>query len=141
MKDHRILYLFPWLILRKYRFKYGFDIPARTKIGLGFYLNHTGGVVISSEAELGNNVNISHGVTIGYSPRGRMKGYPKIGDNVFIGPGAKIFGNVAIGDNACIGANTVVLVSIPNNSCVYGCPVKIIPGNDNEFLIINKFNT
>lgn len=84
----KLMYFFPWFILKRLKYKYGYDIPAETQIGKGFYIGHFGGIVISPKAVIGKNVNISQGVTIGLNPRGRNKGYPTIGDNVYIGPGS-----------------------------------------------------
>lgn len=83
------LYIISKLILERYMFKFGISIPPETKIGAGLYIGHFGGIVITPKAIIGKNFNISQGVTIGYSSRGKSKGYPVIGDNVYIGPGAK----------------------------------------------------
>jgi serine O-acetyltransferase len=120
------LYIFPWLVLSRLKYKYGFDIPAETVIGKGFYIGHFGGVVISPRARIGCNCNISQGVTIGFSSRGARKGYPIIGNNVYIGPGVKIIGKVRIGNNAAIGANAVVLTDVPDNGVAVGIPAKVI---------------
>ena len=75
---------------------------------------------------IGKNCNISHQVTLGASNCGQKKGVPTIGDNVFIGPGAKMFGNINIGNNVAIGANCVVTKDIPENGIVIGVPGEII---------------
>lgn len=132
----KIYYIIPWLKLNKYKYKYGFDIPAEVKIGKGFYIGHSGGVVISSKAIIGNNCNISHGITIGNNPRGKRKGFPIIGDNVYIGPGAIIIGNVRIGNNVAIGANAVVIDDIPDNAVVVGIPGKVKSfGTSNQYIL------
>lgn len=82
---------------RRYSFKYGYQIPAGTKIGAGFYIGHRGAVVINERAIIGENCNIANGVTIGQANRGKLKGTPTIGDNVWIGTGAVIVGNINIG--------------------------------------------
>lgn len=133
----KLLYLIPWMKLRKLKYRYGYDIPAETKIGVGFYIGHIGGIVISSNAIIGNNCNISQGVTIGYSSRGNKKGYPTIGSNVYIGPGAVIIGNIKIGDHVAIGANAVVLNDIGNNQVAAGIPAKVVSLNGSDGFILN----
>jgi len=132
-----LLYIVPWYKLRKLKYRFGYDIPAETAIGKGFYIGHIGGIVITSKAVIGNNCNISQGVTIGYSSRGRNKGYPTIGNKVYIGPGAVIIGNIKIGNNAAIGANAVVLKDIEENAVAVGVPSKIINFNGSEGYILN----
>ena len=75
---------------------------------------------------IGSNCNLSHGVTIGVTRRGDKMGVPIIGDNVYIGPGAKIIGRVNIGNNAAIGANCVVTKDVPDFGVVVGIPGKVI---------------
>ena len=122
----RPLYFVSILIFRHYSFKYGIAIPSQTKICKGFYIGHFSSIIVSMDDVIGSNVNISQGVTIGASSRGKNMGAPKIGNNVYIGPGAKIFGNISIGDNVAIGANAVVNMSIPSNAVVGGIPAKIL---------------
>ena len=120
--------LFPllWLILHHHEIKYGISISYKTQIGSGFYIGHFGGIIVNHNAVIGKNCNISHQVTLGVANRGVRKGYPVIGDNVYIGPGAKIIGNVNIGNNAAIGANCVVTKDVPENGVVVGVPGKVI---------------
>lgn len=134
----KLFYLIPWMKLRRLKFKFGFDIPAETKIGKGFYIGHFGGVVITPEAIIGNNCNISQGITIGYSSRGKNKGYPILGNNIYIGPGAVIIGKIKIGNNVAIGANAVVVDNIPDNAVAAGIPAKIINFNTSEGYILNQ---
>lgn len=135
---NRILYFFVWFIHRRLTIKYGFDIPAETQIGKGFYIGHFGGIVVSARAVIGSNVNISQGVTIGKSSRGRKKGYPVIKDGVYIAPGAVIIGNIIIGENVAIGANAVVIEDVPDNAVVVGNPALIVSSNGSEGYILNK---
>lgn len=85
-----------------------------------------GGIVVNPLVKIGKNCNLSQGVTIGQLNRGIKKGVPVIGNNVYIGPGAKVIGNIKIGDNVAIGANSVVVDDVPNNSVVIGVPAKIV---------------
>jgi serine O-acetyltransferase len=107
-------------------YKLGISIPYTTSIGSGFYIGHFGGIVVNEKSVIGRNCNISHGVTLGVANRGRNKGCPTIGDNVYIGPGAKIVGAVRVGSNVAIGANCVVTRDIPDGSVVVGVPGRVI---------------
>lgn len=124
-----ILYPFARSMLKHYKYKFGISIPYETEIGSGFYIGHFGGIVVSGKSIIGKNFNISHGVTLGMANRGPNKGYPSIGDNVYIGPGAKIVGAIMIGNNVAIGANCVVTKNIPDNAVVIGVPGRIISYN------------
>ncbi|GAB4130691.1 serine O-acetyltransferase [Thermopirellula anaerolimosa] len=129
-KSHPLLkctaYPFAYLMLRRLRYIFGISIPIDTPIGSGFYIGHFGGIVVHNRCVIGKNCNLSHGVTLGQANRGPRKGWPVIGDNVYIGPGAKIIGRVAIGNNVAIGANCVVTKDIPDNAVVVGIPGKVI---------------
>ncbi len=114
------------IILRHYTYKYGIAIPYNTKIGSGFYIGHFGGIVVSGRSVIGKNCNISQCVTLGQANRGKNKGWPVIGDNVYIGPGAKIVGKVKVGNNVAIGANCVVTRDAPDNAVVVGIPGEVI---------------
>ena len=87
-------------------------------IGPGLYIGHFGGIIVSSAAVIGENCNISHGVTIGAAGTRQRGGVPRIGNNVYIGPGAKVFGRITIGNNVKIGANCVVHKDVPENAVV-----------------------
>lgn len=113
-------------ILRRKMIKYGIEIYHTTQVGEGFYIGHFGGIIVNPKAKIGKNCNISHGVTIGLSIRGKNKGVPTLGDNIFIGPGAKIFGNIKIGDDVAIGANSVVTKSFDSNKTIAGIPATVI---------------
>lgn len=124
-------YLFPFfvfsrLMVRRVRYKYGVSIPAGVRIGKGFYIGHFGGVVIHRDVVIGDNCNISQGVTIGIANRGRLKGVPSIGNRVFIGPGAVVVGGGLVGDEAMIGANSVVNFDVPPRAVVVGNPAVVI---------------
>ncbi len=100
---------------------HGFDVPASVQIGPGLYVPHPVATVIMAE-EIGSNVSLISSITIGM--RDGLK-FPKIGNNVFIGTGAKILGNITIGDNVNIGANAVVLKDVPDGATAVGVPAKI----------------
>ncbi|HEV7380784.1 MAG TPA: serine acetyltransferase [Dyadobacter sp.] len=106
--------------------KYGFQIPLGTKIGAGLYIGHHGTIVINRLAVIGKNCNITHNVTIGMQNRGAKKGYPTIGDNVWIGTGAVIVGSIIVENNVIIAPNAYVNFDVPQNSIVIGNPGKII---------------
>ena len=114
------IFLSPVYLLQYYRMKtnWGIDIPRKTNIGEGFYIGHFGGITISPGAVIGKNMNISQQVTIGVSGQGEKRGCPAIGDNVYIAPGAKLFGKITIGNNVKIGANAVIHKDIPDNAVV-----------------------
>ncbi len=131
------LFLITMVILQRYKYKYGIVISPKTNIGPGLYIGHFGGIVINSEAKIGKNLNISQGVTIGMANRGENKGVATIGDNVYIGPGAKIVGAVKIGNNVAIGANCVVTKNVPDNAVVVGVPGRVISMNGSKGYIGN----
>ena len=126
-----------FLWLRRYQFRFGIDIPLETEIGPGLFIGHFGSIVINADSTLGANCNISQGVTIGKVPRGGHVGEPKIGSNVYIGPGAKIIGGVCIGDGAAIGANAVVNRDVPPGVSVAGIPAEIV-GTEGSVGYVNR---
>lgn len=125
-KKHSMMWLLFTLLIKKYQYKYGFQIPSATEIGEGFYIGHFGTIVINGKAKIGRNCNIAHGVTIGQANRGKLKGYPTIGDHVWIGTGSVIVGNINIGSNVLIAPNSFVNIDVEDNSLVIGNPCKII---------------
>ncbi|MEM2890945.1 MAG: serine O-acetyltransferase [Thermoplasmata archaeon] len=104
----------------------GADIHPGAKIGRNFFIDHATGVVIGETAEIGDNVSIYQGVTLGGVSTEKKKRHPTIGNNVVIGAGATILGPVTIGDNVRVGAGSVVVKSVPPNSTVVGVPAKIV---------------
>ena len=104
----------------------GIEIHPGAKIGKGVFIDHGMGVVIGETAEIGNDVTLYHGVTLGGTSLEKGKRHPTIGDRVVIGAGAKILGNITIGDDSRIGANAVVVKSTPVNSVVVGVPGQIV---------------
>lgn len=138
-KRNKILFLFYFLWLRRLKFKYGIDISYRTTIGAGFYIGHFGGIVVHGDVKIGNNCNISQGVTLGVSNSGKNKGTPTINDNVFIGPNAGVFGNIEIGSNVTIGANSVVTKTIPSHSTVVSSAITVLDKDLSENYIHNRY--
>jgi serine O-acetyltransferase len=104
----------------------GISIPASSRIGHSFYIGHFGGVIINSNAIIGNNCNISQGVTIGVSGRGEKRGTPIIEDDVYIGANAVVSGKITIGKGVLIGACSLVNSSVSDQSVVLGVPAVII---------------
>ncbi|WP_069212023.1 serine O-acetyltransferase [Vibrio anguillarum] len=117
-----IIRLFPIFMYKFYKIIYVSDINYRADIGPGFCIYHVFGTTFGQMVRIGSNVTIVHGVTIA----GKNKCFPVIGDNVYIGCGACILGDITIGNNAIIGANAVVTKSVPDNGVVVGNPSKII---------------
>jgi serine O-acetyltransferase len=113
-------------ISEKAKRKTGIEIHPGATIGKGLFIDHGMGVVIGETAIIGNNVTMFHGVTLGGTGKEKRKRHPTIEDNVYIGCGAKILGNITIGENSKIGANAVVLKDVPKNATVVGIPGKII---------------
>lgn len=110
----------------------GISIPYSAQIGSKFYIGHFGGIIINAKAVIGNNCNISQGVTIGVSGRGEKRGVPHIGNHVYIGANATIVGNVEVGDYCVVAANSLVVSSVFPNKTVAGVPAKEISDNTSK---------
>ena len=108
------------------RFLTGIEIHPGAKIGRRLFIDHGHGVVIGETAIVGNDVTLYQGVTLGGTGKEHGKRHPTIEDNVVVGGGAKILGNIAVGRNCRIGAGSVVLRNVPDNSTVVGVPGHII---------------
>ncbi len=104
----------------------GVEIHPGARIGQAFFIDHGMGVVIGETAEIGDNVTLYHGVTLGGVSLEKGKRHPTIADNVVIGAGAKVLGNITIGESSRIGANAVVVKPVPPNSVVVGVPGQIV---------------
>ncbi|KAA8666952.1 serine O-acetyltransferase EpsC [Clostridium sp. MT-14] len=117
----------------------GIEIHPGAKIGKGLFIDHGMGVVIGETAEVGDNVTLYHGVTLGGTGKDTGKRHPTIGNNVFIGSGAKILGPIVVGDNVKIGANAVVLKDIPSDCTAVGIPVRIIYRKRAEVIEIKDY--
>lgn len=116
------------LLIRRNGYRYGFSIPTNV-FGPGLRIFHPGPIVVSSAATVGERCSIHNGVVIGHhigrtSAGGPGRMVPVIGDNVFIGPGAKVFGRITIGDDCMIGANAVVTHDVEAGSLVHGVPAR-----------------
>jgi len=106
----------------------GVQLSVNSDIGAGFYIGHFSCVIVTAK-KIGKNCSIGQGVTIGSKGAGKSNGWPTLGDNVYIGAGAKIIGNIVIGNNVSIGANAVVTKDIPDNCTAVGIPAKILINN------------
>lgn len=118
--------VFPRVVSQLARLLTGIEIHPAAHIGRGFFIDHGMGVVIGETAEVGDYVTLFQGVTLGGTGKERGKRHPTLGNHVVVGAGAKILGGIRIGDNVKIGANSVVLKSIPPNSTVIGVPARVI---------------
>ena len=115
----------PRLISQIARFFTGIEIHPGATIGRGLFIDHGMGVVIGETSIIGDNVTLFQGCTLGGTGKETGKRHPTLGDNIVIGTGAKVLGNIEIGSNSYVGANAVVLKSVPPNSTVVGVPGRI----------------
>ena len=118
----------PRFISQAARWLTGVEIHPAAKIGTGFFIDHGMGVVIGETTEIGDFVTLFQGVTLGGTGKERGKRHPTLGSHVVVGAGAKVLGGIRIGDNVKVGANAVVLRSVPPNSTVVGNPGRIVRG-------------
>jgi len=119
------LFFLARLISQISRWLTGIEIHPGAIIGKRFFIDHGMGVVIGETAVIGDDVLLYQGVTLGGTGLGKEKRHPTIGNNVVIGTGAKVLGNITVGDNSYIGANAVVIKDVPSNSTVVGVPGRI----------------
>jgi len=135
--NHRIAHLFyrkkfyfiARLISQLSRFFTGVEIHPGAKIGSRFFIDHGMGVVIGETCEIGDNVTIYQGVTLGGTGKEKGKRHPTIKDNVLIATGAKVLGSITIGENSKVGAGSVVLKDVPDHSTVVGIPGRVVVQN------------
>lgn len=128
-----------WKILHaRMRDKYGLEIPIKTSIGFGMYLGHAFNITINPEAIIGRNCNIHKGVTIGRENRGKRKGAPNIGDDVWIGVNATVVGGIRVGSDVLVAPNAYVNRDIPDHSIVLGNPCRVIARNYATECYINR---
>lgn len=131
---HRIahhFYLKGWVVIPRLlntfsRFLTGIDIHPGAKLGPGLFIDHGMGLVIGETAELGSNVTLYQGVTLGGTGKEKGKRHPTIGNNVVVSSGAKVLGSFKVGDNSKIGSGSVVLKEVPPNSVVVGVPGRVV---------------
>ncbi|MBQ8682281.1 MAG: serine O-acetyltransferase [Selenomonadales bacterium] len=131
---HRLshkLYLKGWVLLPRLisnfaRFLTGIEIHPGATIGEGLFIDHGTGIVIGETAEIGKNVTLYQGVTLGGTGKEKGKRHPTIGDNVVVASGAKVLGSFTVGNHAKIGAGSVVLKEVPPYATVVGIPGKIV---------------
>jgi serine O-acetyltransferase len=129
---HKLL-LIARIISQINRFITGIEIHPGAKIGKGFFIDHGMGIVIGETTEIGDNVTLYQGVTLGGTGKEKGKRHPTIGNNVVVGCGAKVLGPVNIGDYAKIGAGAVVLKDVPPHSTVVGIPGKAVVRDKRDF--------
>lgn len=129
------LFFIARLISQISRFFTGIEIHPGATIGRGLFIDHGMGVVIGETAEVGDDVTLYHGVTLGGTGKDKGKRHPTVGNNVVIGAGAKVLGPILVGDNAKIGANAVVVKNVPNGATAVGIPAKNIVRQSNAAVI------
>lgn len=118
--------LIPRIISNISRFFTGIEIHPAARIGRRFFIDHGMGVVIGATAIIGDDVLLYQGVTLGGTGNEHGKRHPTLGDNIVVGSGAKVLGNIEIGSNSRIGAGSVVVDAVPENSTVVGIPGRIV---------------
>lgn len=122
-------FLARWISQRAVR-KTGIEIHPGATIGKGLFIDHGSGVIIGETAELGDNVTLYQGVTLGGTGKEQGKRHPTLRDNVMVSAGAKVLGSFTIGENSKIGAGSVVLKEVPPNCTVVGVPGRIVKKDD-----------
>lgn len=133
------IYVLARLISQISRFFTGIEIHPGAVIGRRLFIDHGAGIVIGETTEIGNDVTLYQGVTLGGTGKDKGKRHPTIGHNVTIGSGAKILGPITIGHNAKIGAGAVVVRCIPSNSTAVGVPAHVVrrDGIDETYIDLN----
>ncbi|MGG3468848.1 serine O-acetyltransferase [Neobacillus pocheonensis] len=122
----RKLFFLARVISQISRFLTGIEIHPGAKIGRRFFIDHGMGVVIGETCEIGDNVTVFQGVTLGGTGKEKGKRHPTIKDNALIATGAKVLGSITVGENSKIGAGSVVLKEVPPNSTVVGVPGRVV---------------
>lgn len=118
----------------------GIEIHPGATVGSGLFIDHGAGVVIGETAEIGDNVTLYHGVTLGGTGKDKGKRHPTVCDNVLIGAGCKVLGPITLGANSRIGANSVVLSCIPANATAIGIPARIVKVNGTKLRASEDLN-
>lgn len=141
VQAHRLAHVL-WQSGRKYLARYihfqssllfGVDIHPAAKIGYGFMVDHATGIVIGETSEVGNDVSMLHGVTLGGTGKESGKRHPSLGDGVMVSCGAKLLGNIHIGDGVKVGGGSLVLQSVPAHVTVVGVPAKVVGAPRDDF--------
>lgn len=127
LKKH--YFLARWISQRAAR-KTGIEIHPGATIGKGLFIDHGSGVIIGETAELGDNITLYQGVTLGGTGKEQGKRHPTLKDNVMVSAGAKVLGSFTIGENSKIGAGSVVLKEVPPNCTVVGVPGRVVKMGD-----------
>ncbi len=130
--QRRNVQLVPRGIMHLARFFTGIEIHPGATIGRRFFIDHGMGVVIGETAEIGDNVMLYQGVTLGGTSTHRIKRHPTLRDGVVVGAGAKVIGGIVVGENARIGAGSVVVTNVPPNATVVGVPGHIVAFHDDS---------
>ena len=118
----KIVFQLVWFVMTTF---YGIWLDLSNNIGKGFYIGHFSGIII--RGDFGDYCSIGQCVTVGTKGAGKSDGYPILGDNIYIGAGAKVIGNITVGSNVVIGANAVVTKSVPDNTLAVGIPATFKP--------------
>ncbi len=128
-----------FMVLKFNQLIFGISFPENFTLGKGLFISHIGTIIVNSGCTMGENCNIAPMVVIGWGRVNGKEGYPQIGNRVWIGPGAKIFGPITIGDDVAIGANSVVNFDVPNNSTVVGASARIIENKGSKgYVLFNE---
>ena len=133
--------LLPRLIMTLARWLTGIEIHPGATVGRGFFIDHGMGVVIGETTVIGDNVTLFQGVTLGGTGKERGKRHPTLGNNVVVGAGAKVLGNISVGHDSMVGANAVVVRDVPEESTVVGVPGRVTRTRDRHFPGINLDHT
>lgn len=126
-------FLARWVSQRGVR-RTGIEIHPGAKIGENFFIDHGNGVIIGETAEIGDNVTLYQGVTLGGTGKEHGKRHPTVEDNVLIGAGAKVLGSFKVGENSKIGAGSVVIEEVPPNCTVVGVPGRAVRRNNQKLV-------
>ena len=130
------IFLLARIISQLARFFTGIEIHPGATIGKGLFIDHGMGVVIGETTEIGDDVTLYHGVTLGGTGKDKGKRHPTVGNKVVIGAGAKVLGPINIGDNSKIGSNSVVLKDVPSGATAVGIPARnIVRVSENHAII------
>jgi serine O-acetyltransferase len=129
---YKKMYILADFISKTARFFTGVEIHPGAMIGSGLFIDHGMGVVIGETTIIGEHVTLFQGVTLGGTGKESGKRHPTLGDNIVVGAGAKVLGNIIVGSNSYIGANAVVINSVPQNTTVVGVPGRVTRQDGNK---------